>query len=496
MITTYAVSLTEPDCTESQRIALVDLVSDWVVEHYPLDTRPAGLTVRTPRESSDDPVFRMTVTESAAASTHVETLTLTVVLLEGHLTLDVRNVSTPSTARVVPYRTAPVPPVRLVHLVRDAINLVPFHDANRRITDASERVGTEIGGQEVAAFLYAQQRRLPAVVEIADPRRNGRPVLAAGAGPLTGLVHTFLIENETALRGFLDLSGHTLVRPGDVVIQWAGNNEPEVFHSHEVPVNSIPKERDRLIRLVIDTAARSVASPRVPPPPRLDAEIIDEPARDDAEETDFPDDSSIYIDQLESQVDDLEASLADADRIIADQRAALERKSGEVDELVLQKVNLEIRAGSESATVRAVPSMKEALRIAREKCTFLVFHQRAIESGESLEGPEPVSVLQDLARLNEVARAWMSGEISGSSIKLACRQMGLDFAPDVSDNAKQKYEQDYVIDWHGQSVVAGAHLRRGRKAHLVRIHVYFDTERQQVVVAYIGRHLRDKGSAS
>ena len=496
MITTYAVSLTEPDCTESQRIALVDLVSDWVVEHYPLDSRPAGLTVRTSRESSDDPVFRMTVTESAPGSTHVETLTLTVVLLDGHLTLDVRNVSTPATTRVLPYRTAPVPPLRLVHLVRDALDLVPFHDANRRITDAGTRVTTEIGGQEVAAFLFAQQRRLPAVVEIADPHAPGRTVLAAGAGPLTGLVHTFLIGNDAALRGFLDLSGQRLVQPGDVIIQWAGNTEPEVFHSHEVPVSSVPKERDRLIRLVIDTAARSVASPRVPPPPRLDAGIIDEPVREESEETESPEESAIYIDQLQSQIDDLEASLADADRIIADQRTALERKSGEVDELVLQKVNLEIRAGSDSATVRAVPSMKEALRIAREKCTFLVFHERAIESGEALEGPEPVSVLQDLARLNEVARAWMSGEISGNSIKLACRQMGLDFAPDVSDNARQKYEQDYVIDWHGHSVVAGAHLRRGRKSHLVRIHLHFDTERQQVVVAYIGRHLRDKGSSS
>ena len=495
MITTYAVSLAEPDCGERERIALIDLVSDWVVEHYPLDTRPAGLTVRTQREASDDPVFRMTVTESAPGSTHIETLTLTVALLGGLLTLDVRNVSTPSTAKVVPYRTAAVPPVRVVKLVRQAISAVAFHDANRRITDATTHVSDEIGGQEVAAFLFAPNRHLPAVVEIADPRSGRQAVLAMGAGPLTGLVHTFMLENAAALRGFLDMSGHRIVQPGDVIIQWAGNHEPEIFHAHEVPTNSIPKERDRLIRLVIDTAARSVASPRVPPPPRPDADIIESPVREDAAEQETAEESAIYIDQLQSQVDELEASLADADRIIADQRASLEQKRGEVDELILQKVNLEIRAGSESATVRAVPSMKEALRIAREKCGFLVFHERAVESGESLEGPEPVSVLQDLARLNEVARAWMSGEISGSSIKLACRQMGLDFAPDVSDNARQKYEQDYVIDWHGQTVVAGAHLRRGRKAHLVRIHVYFDTERQQVVVAYIGRHLRDKGTS-
>jgi hypothetical protein len=140
--------------------------------------------------------------------------------------------------------------------------------------------------------------------------------------------------------------------------------------------------------------------------------------------------------------------------------------------------------------------MKEALRLAQEHCPHLIFHERALESGEHLEGPEPVSVLQDLIRLNEVARAWRAGEISGTSIVLACRQMGLDFAPRISDNARQKFEEDYLITWRGNTVRAEAHLRRGRKAHLVRIHVYFDQDTQEVVVAYIGRHLRDKHSQS
>lgn len=496
MITTYAVSLTAEDCGERERIALIDLVSDWLVAQYPVDSRPAGLSVRVSREASDDPVFRVSITESSPRSTHVETLTVTVALLGTNLSFDMRTVSTPTTSKVVPYRTPPIPPKRLVQLVCDTMRAVTVYDANRRVVETSSRVDTAMGGQEVAAFLFAPERHLPVLVEIADTVTRRPPVLAIGTGPLSGLVHMFLLTNDDALRGFLEMSGHSIVNPGDIIIQWPGNSEPEIFHGREYPDSSIARERERLVRLIVDTAARSVASPRVPPPPRRELDLVEPPERTDTAEPEKHGDSAVYIEQLESQVDELEAALADADRIISDQRASLEQKRGEVDELVLQKVNLEIRAGSESATVRAVSSMKEALRIARDRFQFLVFHERAVESGESLEGPEPVSVLQDLARLNEVARAWMSGEISGSSIKLACRQMGLDFAPDVSDNAKQKYEQDYVITWHGETVVAGAHLRRGRKTHLVRIHVYFDTERQQVVVAYIGRHLRDKGSAS
>lgn len=47
MITTYALSLTAQDCGETERITLIDLVSDWLVEHFPLDSYPPGTTVRT-----------------------------------------------------------------------------------------------------------------------------------------------------------------------------------------------------------------------------------------------------------------------------------------------------------------------------------------------------------------------------------------------------------------------------------------------------------------
>jgi hypothetical protein len=119
-----------------------------------------------------------------------------------------------------------------------------------------------------------------------------------------------------------------------------------------------------------------------------------------------------------------------------------------------------------------------------------------MESGKKLEGPEPMSILRDLWRLNGVARRWSAGEISGTSLKAVCAEAGLNFAAGISDNARQKFEEDYLIDWHGEKVRAEAHIKRGKKSHLVRIHVYFDAERQQVVVAYIGRHLRDKGSQS
>ena len=493
MITTYALSLATRDCGNSQRMALIDVVDDWLVANYPIDSYGPGTTVRT-RHSSDDPVFRLTITESAPGSTHVETLTISVVLLEDVLTFDVRIVSTPSTAKVVPY-TPPLLPPRVVQLVRTALRAVPSEDANRYITDAATLVDTELGGQEVAAFILAPGRRLPAIVEIIDYERGTQPLVAIGAGPLVGLAHVFQITSAAALKGFTELAGYSLIGPGCIIVQWAGNSEPDITRRRELPAAYEMREQHRIIRLVIDTAARSVAAPRMPPPPRRDFDIIDLPVREQPDEETENEEQALHIEQLEASVDELEAALADADRLLSEQRTQLERKGGQLDELILRNVSLETQAGN-TAQVRAVPSMTEALRLARLHCPFLVFHDRAIESGEGLEGPEPVSVLQDLVRLNEVARAWMSGEITGTSIKLACRQMGLDFVPAISVTARQKYEEDYLIDWRGHTVRAEAHLRRGRKTHLVRIHLYFDNETQQVVVAYIGRHLRDKGSAS
>jgi hypothetical protein len=493
MITTYALSLTADDCGEKERISLIDHVSDWLVEHYPLDSYAAGTTVRT-RESSDDPVFRLTITHSAPGSTHVETLTASVILLNHTLTFDIRIVSTPTTSRVAPY-TPPLLPPRVVQLVRGALSVVPCHDANRLITDKSTAASTELGGQEIAAFVLAPGRRLPVIVEIIDHERRLPPLISMSAGPLIGLAHIFQLTTPDALRGFMSLGGFPLIGPGCIVVQWAGNTEPEIVHRREIPTSSEKRELHRLVRLIIDTAARSVAAPRVPPPPRRETELSEIPVRSANTENKNSEDQELHIELLESAINEMEGALADADRRLAEQRTQLETKGGQLDELILRNVSLEMQAGS-TPQVNAVASMKEALRLAQQHCPFLVFHERAIESGQDLEGPEPVSVLQDLVRLNEVARAWMSGEITGTSVKLACRQMGLDYVASISATARQKFEEDYLVEWRGHTVRAEAHLRRGRKAHLVRIHIYFDEETQQIVVAYIGRHLRDKGSSS
>lgn len=499
MITTYAVSLSTVDCGEADRIALVDLVTDWQMAHHPFggddDSRP-GSSMRV-REGDDDPVFRLSVTQSSAGGTHVDTTTATVWLIDGVLGFDLRVVSSPRASRVVPYTPAVVDS-HVARLVRDVLDAVPTYDADYRISPAVRTASSELEGQELAAFVLATKRRLPVVVEIDDFERGTPPVVASRPGPLVGLSHIWRITTPAAMQAFAHMVGLALVDQATVLVLWDPHSRPHEERLRQITPGNEPLVWQRVVDLVTTTAARSLAQPHVPPPPRRDIEpaAMSVRAEQVSSRTDDADDSlSDHVEQLEATVDELQAALADADRIIADQRTRLERKDSQIDQLVLRNVNLEAQAGNVPQAI-GVASMKEALRLARKHCPFLIFHDRAIESGEQLEGPDPGHVLADLVRLNEVARAWKSGEISGASIQVACRQMGLDYAPGISATARQKYVEDYVVEWKGRAVVAAAHLRRGRKSHLVRTHVYFDDDTGEVLVAYIGRHLRDKGSSS
>lgn len=492
MITTYATTLTAVDFSEEDRIAVIDVLTDWQMANYPIDENVPGTTIRV-REGSDDPVFRITVTQSAHGRPYAQTISATVIALENILTFDVRMISTPTTTRVAPVKLQPLPP-HIVRLVHDVLTTVKMEDANEYLSTHTRVVTTEEDGARIGALVHAPRRALPVVVEIDDFDSPAAPIFPPVLGPLTGLVHLFRISSRAALNGYLSLAGGGLIGPGQVIVHWAGAVEPLVERRSDIRTGQEFSTVQRLVTAITEVAARTISAPRLPPPPRYEDEVIVDTQRSTTDD-ESRDEQELHIEQLEATVEDMQAALADADRIISEQRQQIEQKGGQLDELILRNVSLEIQAGS-TPTVRAVSSMKEALRLAQEHCPHLVFHERALESGEHLEGPEPVSVLQDLVRLNEVARAWRAGEISGTSIGLACRQMGLDFAPRISDNARQKFEEDYLITWRGETVRAEAHLRRGRKSHLVRIHVYFDQDTQEVVVAYIGRHLRDKHSQS
>ena len=483
MITTYAVSLDAVDCTESDRLSVVDAVDDWLVRNFPLDERGPGMTVR----SRADSVYRVTITDAHPSGQHVETIAVTVFLEKGRLWFDLRSFTSPSGTKVVPLRTDPQPPTRLTALVRQVLSHLPARDANYAITDTPHVASTAMEADELLALLEVPGRRLPVVVELTD---GGKALTSVAGSDLVGLAHIFQVTGTAAISEFVSGFGYSLLDAGTIMIVWPGRHDPEILRIRELPPSSVRAEWQRLVAQVAGSAARSVAAPRVPPPPRDDIdEEVDDDESDDGRAA--GDDAAVYIDFLESQVNALEASMADADRIIAEQKAALQKKGDQVDELVLHAVNLELQ-GTSKGSLGAVPNMREAMRLARMHCPFLEFHRRAFETGEALQGPDPLSVLQDLVRLNVVAADWQTGRINNASLTIACRSLGLNYAAGVSDTAEYKFGSDYAFAWRGRTEFALAHIRNGKGARLYRVHLFFDDDAHQVVVAYVGRHLRGK----
>ncbi len=502
MKTTYAVAFTVDDCTESTRIDVIDTVSDWLADQFPVDERPPGTFVRA-RERSDDPVFRLSIDESAPGSTHTSSFTITIWYDKRRLYFDARSVSIPRGNKVMPMQALELPRALIIKLVTNVLATVKAYDANARLTPTATHALTELDGGGIAALINAAGRRLPVVVEVVDYASRKPSILDSHVEALAGIAHVCVIDTAEALAGFASYGGDPLLVPCDVKVYWAGGHDVRMLTTRGLNEQSIRAERNLLLSKVIDTAALALAAVSVPPPPidfdddfATDEETVSAPSVDQKSagtalvEHDRDEVKAQYAD-YERQIAELQATVADADRIIAEQRNEIEEKKGQVDDLVLRNVHLETSAGM-TAQLGVVATMKEALRIARERYIFLTFHDHAVATGEKLQGPQPMQVLQDLLRLNEVARMWQSGEIAGTSFALACRQVGLDFVAKIGQTAREKFAEDYEIEWRGRPVLAEAHIRRGKKNQLYRIHVYLDYETQQVVVAYIGRHLRGK----
>lgn len=495
MITTYAVTLTSDPGPASQWITVVDLVSDWLADNYPLEDRPPGTFVRW-REGTDDPVCRLAIDTNPPRSTRSNLLTVTMIREGRRIVFDLRNVTRPLTTQVTPEQGVGLPQRLLVQLVNTVLGLVTFRDAGRPISASTQRVATFVDGQGTAAFVAAPSRNLPVVVEVVDHEMRTTPIFAAGTGPLAGLAHVVLIENPDALRGFVELSGEHLVGPGSVATYWAGTREHEMFSRRGLPEASIARERDALVSRIIGTAARSLAAPRVPPPP-VDEDSDAAPGARAAAE--FGGDDAVWAAYEEGQrrIEELESAVASADRIIAEQRGELERKGTVIGDLVLEKVNLEL-AGAAAVRERdsiegtGVRTMADALARAQEFFAHLTFLPAAVEMGSKLDGPDPMTVLKDLGRLNRVARQWQAGTINAVSFALACQNEGLQYRGGIGQVASQKFAADYAIVWRGRTVLADAHIGRGKRNNLYRIYFHLDPETQDVVIGHIVRHLRGK----
>ena len=511
----YAMRLDGPVWPESTMARVRQLVTDWVEEEWPAEDRGAGVSIRF---DNDDPSrwWRLTIDRGLAGNA-VATTSITVATDRAATTFEARITLVPGGRRVVPAMPdVPLAPVQ--RIVARILDGVAFHDANLRVLPSVRVVADNSGAQALAAFCEARGRVLPVLIETVPTRSTPLFELDRHTASLAGLAHMYRLEGDAARTAFhgmygaeiLLARGLTLVWPGGESVQWGGTKLNQAGAASEVRTcigrinfaahgSLAPLRAPRFQRRLPDAppvdvpakvtptpvAAAPVAKTVAPPAPTLvepGVPMVEYKAALDGWQDAY------------NRIDELEQALAEADRTIDEKNQLLDNREGLVDQLVLQNTELAVRLGKSPTGLRAISAL-DAVKQAESICEHLTFHERAFDTAAQLEGIDANRLLEDLVRLNVVAGDWKSGRVTNASLTISCRSLGLNYASGISDNAENKYADDYAFTWRGRTEIAAAHIRNGRGSRLYRVHIFFDHEAHQVVVAYVGRHLRDKSTS-
>lgn len=472
------------------RTTLVDAVSDWLAEAFPYDTRPTTTNVRV-REGADDPVFRVEINESDKRKLAISQTVITVAVVDSGLVFEVRMLLRPTGQSVLPRPRFSTPNVRLTELCLKVANEFKMRDAEQLIDGKIHTTSQIVEGQSLAAFAEAPGRRLPMVIEHTQGRIPTAHATALLGPTLIGIAHVFHITTNEAVSAFNEFRRERLLTPDAITIIWPTPHPPTQLHD---------KDAQHVLAPLIEAAAASLQPIMVPPMQRglsisaVATASIPRPTPDPnvlvqqvAAPIPNPQIAVLETDnaQLRNQVDDLTRTqdelmenIAGTDLLNA---ALVDERDRYLDQLTA------FLSLQNSADWPRTP--KEAVFRALKMCPNLVFHDRSRTSSDDTQTQNGKRVLESLIELNNIASRLKDERIPLHMFEIHCRDR-LNFAADVSDTAKHRFSDDYAIDWHGETVYATPHIRCGD----IRIHFYLDRVRLQVVIAYVGRHLRDKST--
>lgn len=484
------MSLISKRWSEVSRTSLVDAVSDWLAEAYPYDTRPTNTAVRV-REGADDPVFRVEITESDKRNQTINQTIITVAPLGASLVFEIRLMLRPTGPSVLPRRRISTPNIRLAQLCLKIANELKVRDAEQLI-DGDIRIASQIvDGESLAAFAEAPGRRLPIVVEHTQGRIPTSHVTGSLGVILLGIAHVFHITTDEAVVAFNEFRRERLLTPDAITIIWPAPHPPMQIYD---------KDTQHVLAPLIEAAAASLQPVMVPQMPRGRPGLVvaTRPKRHPTPDpkslaqpvaTPVPNPQIGQLEtenaQLRNQIDDLTRTqdellenIADTDLLNA---ALVDERDRYLDQLTA------FLSLQNSADWPRTP--KDAVARALKMCPNLIFHERSRTSSDDAQTQNGKRILESLIELNNIASRLKEGRIPLHMFEIHCRDR-LNFAADVSDTAKHRFSDDYAIDWLGETVYATPHIRCGD----IRIHFYLDRVRLQVVIAYVGRHLRDKST--
>ena len=472
MITTYGFSIATAN--KDLRQAAIDAVFRWLEDVHPLEDRTNSTPVNI-RHSPNDPIFRVDVLEQDSRQAAARGTTATLIVSKNELYFDLRRTLRPTKAALLPRRTIDKPEPRLNQLVVEIVNLFKVRDAEK-IIGAKIAVETDqIGGQSLSAFADAPSRRLPLVIETTVGKPNA-VTSANTALQLAGIAHLAHVASHVAEEAFNDLYGARIISPSWITVVWPRGAEVENFHQ---------QDDDELVRQLIAASVGSLATLVLAPPKKR--------AHEQTKKVASPAQSNSSTAQIQQETEELRR----VNQELLEENAGLLENATLTDMLSAQKTEERDRAYSQLATFLLMENDKsyldkvaDAVTYAQKNLDNLVFHERAISSASESHLMNGRRVYSNLVELNNLAARLQRGDFAPNVFNIYCNQQLSNFAPSISDEAENRYAHDYAIDWKGANVMAKAHIRCGD----ARIHFYHDAKTNEIVVAYVGRHLRDKST--
>ena len=496
----YCVRLEGPTWPSAQQTKLRELVETWLEAEHPFDDRGPGVSIRLDAENPEQ-WWRYTIDESLNGGAIVST-TITILNLDKKSTFEVRTSVIPGGSRVTPLSIKVSVKTKRALLAR-VVETVTLYDAGMKIGTKAAVITEPSGAEAIAAFFEAPSRSLPIVIETMLSFESSVFEAHELASELAGLAHVVQIVGSASRAAFNEFHGRDVLPQQGLVILWPDHTNNSIVGNGMLAGAGV-NDRNYVRQSVTDIASDSLAPLRAPRFRRraVEQEVETRVVEAEKKELDTLGDPETVSwveyrsaldgwQETEERVGELEQALAEADRIVAEKQQLLEKGDQVVDQLVLQNTELAIRLGRSPSGLVATSAI-DAVRQAKSMCENLVFHEQALRSAEQIQGIDANRLLQDLVRLNIVAGDWQTGRISNSSLTISCRSFGLNYAAGIGEVAENKYGEDYSFTWRGRTEYAVAHIRNGRGVHLYRVHVFFDDDSHQVVVAYIGRHLRGK----
>jgi hypothetical protein len=496
----YCVRLEGPTWPSAQQTKLRELVETWLEAEHPFDDRGPGVSIRLDAENPEQ-WWRYTIDESLNGGAIVST-TITILNLDKKSTFEVRTSVIPGGSRVTPLSIKVSLKTKRALLAR-VVETVTLYDAGMKIGTKAAVITEPSGAEAIAAFFEAPSRSLPIVIETMLSFESSVFEAHELASELAGLAHVVQIVGSASRSAFNEFHGRDVLPQQGLVILWPDHTNNSIVGNGMLAGAGV-NDRNYVRQSVTDIASDSLAPLRAPRFRRraVEQEVETRVVEAEKKELDTLGDPETVSwveyrsaldgwQETEERVGELEQALAEADRIVAEKQQLLEKGDQVVDQLVLQNTELAIRLGRSPSGLVATSAI-DAVRQAKSMCENLVFHEQALQSAEQIQGIDANRLLQDLVRLNIVAGDWQTGRISNSSLTISCRSFGLNYAAGIGEVAENKYGEDYSFTWRGRTEYAVAHIRNGRGVHLYRVHVFFDDDSHQVVVAYIGRHLRGK----